>query len=163
MKIEDRFLCRGKVINVSFSRTLPPFSMEGKRISVAEVESRKTIEKTDVWVDGYASPPCGYEGITIVSRCGWKRHEIDPETLSQCTGLKDKNGKLIFEGDIVRYWHEDYEEEEDISFIERSGVCGFWVYDQPPEEFNILTDPGYAFEVIGNRWDNPELLGGVDD
>ena len=81
---------------------------------------------------------------------------VDPDTVGQYTGLTDKNGKKIFEGDIVkRFWFGKmcvYQIDYDnglASFIGRAGMK-FTTFDYDSEEF----------EVIGNIYDNPELLGG---
>lgn len=72
--------------------------------------------------------------------------------LMQCTGLKDKNGKLIYEGDIVNgscgaYWGK---------MIVEYNVAGF-VLNKNGKYLNFLEGDNYI-EVIGNIYENPELL-----
>lgn len=82
--------------------------------------------------------------------------EIDPSTICQCTGLKDKNGKLIWENDLVNCLNEE--------------CCGYigWNESEAGFYFNVLLEDGrveeehiYDYqddvEVIGNKFDNPEL------
>lgn len=84
--------------------------------------------------------------------------EVIPETIGQYTGLKDKNGKEIYEGDIVKIDKEDY--KYIVKFYDGCFV-GINKYDEHYEQAKIL---GNLFtlelEVIGNIHDNPELLGG---
>lgn len=87
--------------------------------------------------------------------------EVDPTTIGECTGLKDKNGKLIFEGDIVRvygadlpYWIDDGEIRE-VKY-DGNGYTPFSEYDSDCGEYVCAKD----CEIIGNVVDNPELLGG---
>ena len=83
--------------------------------------------------------------------------KFDEIELMQSTGLKDKNGKEIFEGDIVDYkgreavikWHGSY-----ASFIYRF-VDGL---QERVSEWEPLFLACYHFEVIGNIYENPELL-----
>ncbi len=63
--------------------------------------------------------------------------EIDPATLGQCTGLRDKNGKLVFEGDIVRYSGK-------YDYIVRYGV-----YNRNPANCAAAPEIGWYFEGIG--------------
>lgn len=84
---------------------------------------------------------------------GWDIEEVD---LLQCTGLKDKNGKLIFEGDIVKVHHTnkviDIAEvryvPEDLTYEAFGKVCTPFVN----------TRWNNSFEIIGNKYENPELL-----
>ena len=83
-------------------------------------------------------------------------YPVDLETVGQYTGLTDKNGNRIFEGDIIkRFWlgaeiiYCVQYDGENASFIGKAmNKRGFTTFD---------TD-GEMFEVIGNIHDNPELL-----
>ena len=81
--------------------------------------------------------------------------EVIPETVGQFTGLIDKNGKKIFEGDIVRYGDTIHE----VVFEQRNGTAYFGLVYSEAETlpFGHYQDLR-QIEVIGNIYDNPELL-----
>ena len=90
---------------------------------------------------------------------------VDPETVGQYTGLTDKNGKLIFEGDIVDILTENEEigivAYDDGGFLVKAD-SGFLVNaDAFCVDFHSYIN-GTDLEVIGNIHDNPELLKGAD-
>ena len=116
-------------------------------------EGNLVVNKRGVYVITPDETPIGIYG------------QVDPETVGEYTGLTDKNGKKIFEGDILKF---DYIGKNlgvnGISLCEfENGKFGVkWGYYK---EFVCLD--GFAnttLEVIGNIHDNPELLkGGVDN
>ena len=105
---------------------------------------------------------------------GVKTGAIIPATVGQCTGLRDKNGRLIWEGDII--FAKGLEGNDDfVGVIKWYGDDGFtafsickaddWIRTQgksPMRMFANLEQPDYRYEVIGNIFDNPELIGGDD-
>ena len=81
---------------------------------------------------------------------------VDPETVGQYTGLTDKNGTKIFEGDIVKYGDTVH----NVVFEQRNGTAYFGLVYSTFETLSF----GYyqdlkRIEVIGNIYDNPELVG----
>lgn len=85
--------------------------------------------------------------------------EVDPETICQFTGLCDKNGKRIWENDIVFVTDENDCSGQistgigDVIFIE-----GMWYIDGRPQEGLYDINKVFQIEVIGNAFDNQELL-----
>lgn len=102
--------------------------------------------------------------IIYLDRFGNKcRIFVNPETVGQYTNLKDKNGTKIFEGDIVDVLY-------DVNYIgvatERIGVFevvhnGCFMGQKGGVRYHFI--PSDECTVIGNIYDNPELLGGTDN
>lgn len=105
------------------------------------------------WVEGDFLAPV-FEGISwILPRGEREEVKVDPSTVGQYTGLCDKNGKKIFEGDIVEVNHDAYPGARGKVFFKN----GSFMLEKVSEVLSL-----YGFlpwcNVIGNCHDNPELL-----
>lgn len=92
-------------------------------------------------------------------------HILD-STICQCTGLKDKTGKLIWENDIVGFW-DTYSTENGLT---EADCIGKVVWDDETISFQVtnrLSAESYEVldecSVIGNTFDNPELMEGAEN
>lgn len=129
------------------------------------------------WVEGqllYFRAIVGENELAlIVESCEWdnsnewfnlcKRAKVIPETIGQYTGLTDKNGKKIFEGDII-----STDIKRPYLIVEfRDGCFMFNCNDGGEDYYDIMLpickEPHKEYpygEIIGNIHDNPELVGG---
>ena len=148
------------------------------------------------WVEGYLVPitiNCYDKGYEIIESDGIEYDEldgynplfsssrVDPATVGQYTGFLDKNGKRIYEGDILAFpdtGEVGYEYKEGYDFTNVATVCwnnGRWELDDfGDENSGVKDDMEYCrhedfieifpcSEVIGNIHDNPELIGGKEE
>ena len=127
--MENRHLYRAKRIdNGRWVYGLPSYDKDGE---IREIEA--------------------YEDTDVVF------YAVDPSTICQCTGLKDKNGNLIWENDIVNC----IEAECCGRIVWNESEAGFYfdvlLVDETYEEEHIY-DYVDCMDVIGNVFDNPELL-----
>lgn len=96
-------------------------------------------------------------------------NEVDPETVGQYTGLTDKNGRKIFEGDVLRIARSsngngDYyfpPLEYPVKVVVKWDLCA-WMWETLCKDKRYIRFPDawyhYECEVIGNAHDHPELL-----
>lgn len=84
---------------------------------------------------------------------------ISEDKINQCTGLRDKNGVLIFDGDIVVYGTTD--KKPFYAVCEFEG-CGFGLRVYESKDFiwlgDVLAETAHLYEIIGNIYETPELL-----
>lgn len=147
--MEDRYLFKAKTAKI--------------------VDAYNNDVEDGVWVHG--SLRCDVGKYTIfqfeTERADYVEYEIDPTTICQYTGLKDKNGKLIWENDVIKYHFGNayaqirygaYQSCFDSQETEHIGFYVDW-----SESRNYRKDLGYWInmvnaEVVGNIFDNPELI-----
>ena len=82
---------------------------------------------------------------------------VDPDTVGQCTSLKDVNGELVFEGDIVILSYFDYEgnDTQNKGVIEYEDNAFCFSHEENDALCDLMFDD---IEVIGNQHDTPELM-----
>ena len=106
---------------------------------------------------------------SMIDQYGVSNIDVDYKTISEYTGLTDKNGKKIFDGDIVKCYDKNVDESF-CAIIMFGNPNGFYNYGwqlKPIGEtdFNVdilcwvdMEDTGAYIEIIGNIFENPELL-----
>ena len=99
-----------------------------------------SITCSDGWVPSYGNPDQG-EGTLF--------HAIDPQTIGQYTGLKNCQGNEVYESDILTGGFV-------VTFF--SGAFGFWVKENSIPEFFMLYRYLGNKKVIGNIYENSELI-----
>lgn len=109
----------------------------------------------DVWeygdlvrnADGKTFIRENYQGMYIF-------REVHPETVGQYTGLKDNNGRMVYEGDIV----QDPDDGTLAEIVWNKENARFYI-----RFFGENVNPEFieCYEIIGNKWDNPELIRGM--
>ncbi len=114
------------------------------------------------WVEGYLED----ENHINDGKCEFL---IDPETICQYTGLIDKNGKKIWEGDLVKYLFSDtiapirYGSYQSCFDSTKTEHVGFYVDWSVTDKEYMRKDLGYWInmvnaKIVGNKFDNSELL-----
>ena len=110
------------------------------------------------WVEGYLSYPfCTEKGnesyyfyakdsLGFFCRC-----VVDATTICQCTGLEDKNGKLIWENDIVK-------DNVIYGVVKWDDANAEYIIDDREDGYQDYSEWWHEVEVIGSVIDNPELL-----
>ena len=126
--------------------TMREILFRGKIIELCEYQGQ--------WLEGFYAVENGKPFIAIPKENGLNGFYCDPETVGQFTGLTDKNGKKIFDGDIlstskwkgVVTWGDGY-----------GGYCVQHGINRPAIDI-VMNE--FDVDVIGNIYDNPELMGG---
>ena len=83
-------------------------------------------------------------------------YKVEPETVGQFTGLTDKNGTKIFDGDIVRFYDDSEDELTNGVVVCNADFCSFCVSINGHEDVMLMAH--WQYEAIGNIYDNKELL-----
>lgn len=106
---------------------------------------------------------------SMIDQYGVSNIDVDYKTISEYTGLTDKNGKKIFDGDIVKCYDKNVDESF-FAIIMFGNPNGFYNYGWQLKpigktDFNVdilcwvdMEDTGAYIEIIGNIFENPELL-----
>lgn len=110
------------------------------------------------WTEGFLLKR--WDGLWIFSIDEKFADLIIPSTICQCTGLKDKNGKLIWENDIIECKDGKHNFQTQ---IEWDAYCAGFIFQDTETSavgLDAITENGLYSEskVVGNIFDNPELL-----
>jgi uncharacterized phage protein (TIGR01671 family) len=152
--MKDRYLFKAKRLDNGEWVQGVPFEIEGKTVIL--IKDNENLLRTH-----YLEENMWTAEIYAI--------EVDPSTICQCTGLKDKNGKLIWENDIVKDFFSDacapirYGSYQNCFDSTKAEHIGFYVDWSGKYTKYYRKDFGYwihmvDIEVIGNISDNPELL-----
>ena len=129
-----------------------------------EILFKAKAKDTGEWVQGYIYK-VGKKVFILRGLINEAPIEVEPGTVCQYTGLTGKNGNKIFEGDIVDYEDEapgQYEYHDSLiinrGVIEYSEGCFYWTNAVNANLQDSVYKGVADCEVIGNIFDNPELL-----
>jgi hypothetical protein len=122
-----------------------------------EIKFRAKVMNSKNWI---YRQPFHIRGTWYMYSSLWEMVPIEHKTIGQYTGLKDKNGKEIYEGDIL---------ETDLSFpyvvvVFRNGAFMYQCHDSGEDFYDYMAPAAkeakmdHFLEVIGNIYENPELL-----
>ena len=156
--------------------------MEDRYLYKAKTTPKEKGEFNNVWVTGnlivsngkhYIHPVCNVVNVKNETGRIIVMHEVISDTICQCTGLKDKNGNLIWENDILDGFTYPYMSDDVHNYYVEvcwcTNVPSFGIYTQKYPESKVAGisagmtelmedwDPN-DWEVIGNIFDNQELL-----
>jgi len=121
----------------------------------------KSMERVAIFlIDEYKTYP--HDRGYIHNCQDWEHHDlISKPVIMQYTGLKDKNGKEIYEGDIVKLWFDEGEEvfwnTFLVKFFEGCFICEFLQGDTEEYPISEYWNDSQDLEIIGNIYENPEL------
>lgn len=142
--------------------------MEDRYLYKAKTTPKEKGEFNNVWVTGnlivsngkyYIHPVDNV--VNVKNEIGRiiVMHEVIPDTICQCTGLKDKDGKLIRENDIVIDKHGNfYKAFWQNNYYQFSWICVKTDVFLIGAKWDLWSFKSFEIEVIGNIFDNPELL-----
>ena len=109
------------------------------------------------WIEG--SLWNNYGEVKILSALNAIGYEVIPETIGQYTGLTDKNGKKIFEGDVLVICN-NREHPVLVKFLDFEWDCVIPNVNAYIHYRHRLENNNAKYEIIGNIHDNPELMKG---
>ena len=115
-----------------------------------EIKFRGKRADNGEWVYGYFAKLSATEGYILTRNMDWfSTSKVDISSIGQYTGLKDRNGKEIYEGDFVRYIDaNDEPKTSEVRFVDAAF--------SPLTEIMWMGDADC--EVVGNKFDNPEMM-----
>lgn len=114
-------------------------------------DDKQNVYKKGEWIYGSLFIQPTTNKVFIFDRVTDDKISVDPETVGQCTGIKDYSDKYkAYEGDIVQDLDDGtlgivYWDEEEAGFMIEIENCAV-----PAQDISY-------YQVIGNKWDNPEL------
>ena len=132
--------------------------LKGKRKDNGEwIEGSLITSINRAWISSEKTDSQRLRSISSTNAI-WRSIEIIPDTICQFTGLTDKNGNKIWENDILMA-HLDESYPEDVTYITvKWNFAGFVAYEAGTDGEYLDEFDLEHFEVVGNIFDNKELL-----